>query len=678
MRYSSLVDRMVGPGTAAWDIHYAATAAQRAGEDVIVLSVGDPDFATPEFITEAAVTSLRAGDTHYCDVAGRPELRQAIADLYRRRFDLQVAPDNVILLAGAQNALFAAALCLLEAGDEVIVFDPVYVTYEATLKATGAKLVAVPTRAEDGFRLDAQALAAAITPRTKAIFFANPNNPTGVVMTPDELRAIAAVAERHDLWVVVDEVYEALTFEQPHQSFAALPGMAERTLSLGSLSKSHAMTGWRAGWVVAEPKLVAHIENLALNMLYGLPGFVQEAALAAVRAHDEVASSMREVYRRRRDLVLQRLSRSSKLKLLSPQAGMFVMVDVRGTGLSSLDFAWQLFRARGVSVLDAAAFGPQADGFVRLSFTLADETLAEACERILAFVEELPAAPVGADLIREPSRAASDRGQGPLLQEPAKPASNPVIEVVDLHKRFGQFEVLKGVSLKASEGGVISLIGASGSGKSTLLRCINMLEVPNAGTVAVDGEIIRLDQDRHGEPRVADQKQLTRIRSRLGMVFQNFNLWPHRTVLENLMEAPTFVLHESKAEARDRAEALLARVGLAEKRHEYPAFLSGGQQQRVAIARALAVRPKVMLFDEPTSALDPELVGEVLRVIRSLAEEGRTMILVTHEMAFARDVSSHVAFLHKGLIEEEGTPEEVFGRPRSERCGQFVNAQQNR
>ncbi|ANI13425.1 aminotransferase class I/II-fold pyridoxal phosphate-dependent enzyme [Pseudomonas citronellolis] len=674
MRYSSLVDRMVGPGAAAWDIHYAAVAAQRAGEDAIVLSVGDPDFATPAFITDAAVASLQAGDTHYSDVAGRPELRQAIADLYRRRFDLQVGADNVIVLAGAQNALFAAALCLLEAGDEVIVFDPVYVTYEATLKATGAKLVAVPTPADNGFRLDAAALEAAITPRTKAIFFANPNNPTGVVMRPDELRAIAAVAERHDLWVVVDEVYEALTFEQPHQSFAALPGMAARTLSLGSLSKSHAMTGWRAGWIVAEPKLVGHIENLALNMLYGLPGFVQEAALAAVRRHDEVAAGMREVYRRRRDLVLRQLARSPRLKVLSPEAGMFVMVDVRGTGLSSLDFAWQLFRARGVSVLDAAAFGPQADGFVRLSFTLADETLAEACERILAFVESLPAAsPVGAGPARE-SRA----GRAPTQSVPAQPASKPVIEVRDLHKRFGQFEVLKGVSLSAREGGVVSLIGASGSGKSTLLRCINMLEVPNAGSVSVDGEIIRLDQDRHGEPRVADQKQLTRIRSRLGMVFQNFNLWPHRTVLENLMEAPTFVLHESKAEARERAEALLARVGLAEKRNEYPAFLSGGQQQRVAIARALAVRPKVMLFDEPTSALDPELVGEVLRVIRSLAEEGRTMILVTHEMAFARDVSSHVAFLHQGLIEEEGTPEEVFARPRSERCRQFVNAHQNR
>ena len=674
MRYSSLVDRMVGPGAAAWDIHYAAVAAQRAGEDAIVLSVGDPDFATPAFITDAAVASLQAGDTHYSDVAGRPELRQAIADLYRRRFDLQVGADNVIVLAGAQNALFAAALCLLEAGDEVIVFDPVYVTYEATLKATGAKLVAVPTPADNGFRLDAAALEAAITPRTKAIFFANPNNPTGVVMRPDELRAIAAVAERHDLWVVVDEVYEALTFEQPHQSFAALPGMAARTLSLGSLSKSHAMTGWRAGWIVAEPKLVGHIENLALNMLYGLPGFVQEAALAAVRRHDEVAAGMREVYRRRRDLVLRQLARSPRLKVLSPEAGMFVMVDVRGTGLSSLDFAWQLFRARGVSVLDAAAFGPQADGFVRLSFTLADETLAEACERILAFVESLPAAsPVGAGPARE-SRA----GRAPTQSVPAQPASKPVIEVRDLHKRFGQFEVLKGVSLSAREGGVVSLIGASGSGKSTLLRCINMLEVPNAGSVSVDGEIIRLDQDRHGEPRVADQKQLTRIRSRLGMVFQNFNLWPHRTVLENLMEAPTFVLHESKAEARERAEALLARVGLAEKRNEYPAFLSGGQQQRVAIARALAMEPEIMLFDEPTSALDPELVGEVLKVIKALAEEGRTMILVTHEMAFARDVSSHVAFLHQGLIEEEGTPEEVFARPRSERCRQFVNAHQNR
>jgi polar amino acid transport system ATP-binding protein/arginine:pyruvate transaminase len=679
MRYSSLVDRMVGPGVAAWDIHYAAIAAQRSGRDVIVLSVGDPDFATPDFITEAAVSALRDGDTHYSDVAGKPALRQAIAALHERRFGQKVGAENVIVVAGAQNGLFAAAMCLLEKGDEVITFDPVYVTYEATLKSTGAALVGVPTRPENGFRPQAADIAAAITPRTRAIFLANPNNPTGIVLSRDELLAIAELAQAHDLWVVVDEVYEGLTFEREHQSVAALPGMAERTLSIGSLSKSHAMTGWRAGWIVANKTLVEHLENLALNMFYGLPGFVQEAALAAVQRHDEVVSSMREIYRRRRDLVVAALSDCPRVAVLSPEAGMFVMVDVRGTGLSSLDFSWQLFHATGVSVLDAAAFGPQAEGFVRLSFGLSDESMAEACARIIRFVESLPAKAnsVGADSVRDVPRAEAGRGHGPLLQEP-QAQSKPVIEVRDIHKRFGDFEVLKGVSLSAREGEVISLIGASGSGKSTLLRCINMLEIPNQGSVTVNGETIGLTQNRHGEPMVADQKQLTRIRSQLGMVFQSFNLWPHRTVLENLIEAPTFVLHESKAEARERAEALLERVGLAEKRHEYPAFLSGGQQQRVAIARALAVRPKVMLFDEPTSALDPELVGEVLKVIRSLAEEGRTMILVTHEMAFARDVSSHVAFLHKGLIEEEGTAEEVFSRPRSERCRQFVNAHQNR
>jgi polar amino acid transport system ATP-binding protein/arginine:pyruvate transaminase len=667
MRFASLVKKMAGPGTAAWDIHYAAIAAQRAGEDVIVLSIGDPDIATPEPITAAAIEALQAGDTHYCDVAGRPELRQAIADLHGRLTGQAVSADSTILVAGAQNGLYAAAMCLLEEGDEVIVFDPVYVTYEATLKASGASLVRVPCPAAGGFRPDLAALRAAITERTRAIFFANPNNPTGVVLDAGELEAIAELARQHDLWVVVDEVYESLAFEQPHLYFATLPGMRDRTVSIGSLSKSHAMTGWRTGWVVACPELVAHIENLALNMLYGLPGFVQEAALAAVLAYDPVTQDMRELYRRRRDLVVNALEGCAPLKVLKPQAGMFVLLDVRGSGLSSLDFAWQLFRATGVSVLDAEAFGPAAAGFVRLSYTLGEEQLTEACARIRRFVSTLKARPA--------IEVISTRAADPVPTQAERPK---MVEVDSIHKRFGQFEVLKGVSLTAHEGGVVSLIGASGSGKSTLLRCINMLEIPNQGTVKVDGESIRLTTNRIGEPVVADQKQLTRIRSRLGMVFQSFNLWPHRTVLENLIEAPIQVLRESRAEALERAEALLERVGLAAKRHEYPSFLSGGQQQRVAIARALAVEPKVMLFDEPTSALDPELVGEVLRVIRSLAEEGRTMILVTHEMAFARDVSSHVAFLHQGRIEEEGSPQEVFLRPRSERCRQFVTAHQNR
>ncbi|WP_168190902.1 MULTISPECIES: ABC transporter ATP-binding protein [Aquitalea] len=257
----------------------------------------------------------------------------------------------------------------------------------------------------------------------------------------------------------------------------------------------------------------------------------------------------------------------------------------------------------------------------------------------------------------------------------AAAAAAPIIDIRNLRKRFGTQEVLKGVSFTAQSGDVVSLIGASGSGKSTLLRCMNMLEVPDSGQVLIAGEEVALKTNRHGQTVLANPPQVDRMRTRLGMVFQSFNLWPHMTVLENLIEVPIRVLHQPRAEAIALAEALLAKVGMAEKRHSYPAFLSGGQQQRVAIARALATRPSVMLFDEPTSALDPELVGEVLKVIRDLAQDGCTMVLVTHEMAFARDVSSKVMFLHQGCIEEAGTARQVFENPGSERCRQFVNAQ---
>jgi octopine/nopaline transport system ATP-binding protein len=247
------------------------------------------------------------------------------------------------------------------------------------------------------------------------------------------------------------------------------------------------------------------------------------------------------------------------------------------------------------------------------------------------------------------------------------------LAVEGLHKRFGALEVLKGVSLTAHEGDVVSMIGASGSGKSTFLRCINFLETPSAGRIVVTGEEVTTRKSKDGELVPSDRRQLERVRTRLGMVFQSFNLWQHMTVLQNVIEAPVHVLKLPKAEAVARAEALLQKVGLYDKRDQYPAFLSGGQQQRAAIARALAMEPKVLLFDEPTSALDPELVGEVLRVIRALAAEGRTMVIVTHEMKFARDVSSHVIYLHKGVIEEEGPPQKVFGSPASERCKQFVS-----
>jgi arginine/ornithine transport system ATP-binding protein len=239
-------------------------------------------------------------------------------------------------------------------------------------------------------------------------------------------------------------------------------------------------------------------------------------------------------------------------------------------------------------------------------------------------------------------------------------------------KRFGSVEVLKGVSLAANAGDVIAMIGSSGSGKSTVLRCLNLLEKPNGGRIFVSGEELKLSPNRHGELTASDPAQLQRIRAKLAMVFQQFNLWAHMTALENVIEAPIRVLGLSRSEAVDRAQRYLERVGVSHRKDAYPAHMSGGEQQRVAIARALAMEPEVMLFDEPTSALDPELVGEVLRVMRSLAEEGRTMVVVTHEMGFAREVANRVIFLHRGVIEEEGEPAQVLASPRSERLRGFL------
>ena len=242
------------------------------------------------------------------------------------------------------------------------------------------------------------------------------------------------------------------------------------------------------------------------------------------------------------------------------------------------------------------------------------------------------------------------------------------LEVVDLHKSFGDVEVIRGVSMSAHKGDVISILGASGSGKSTFLRCINLLEIPTSGDVYVAGEKIRMKMGKGGVNVPEDIHQVERLRARLGMVFQSFNLWSHMTVIENVIEAPVHVLKVPKAQAIEEAEALLKKVGIYDRKDYYPAQLSGGQQQRVAIARGLA-----MLFDEPTSALDPELVGEVLKVMRDLAEEGRTMLVVTHEMGFARDVSNQVVFLHEGRVEEKGEPQQMFNNPNSDRFRQFLS-----
>ncbi|AFT87770.1 arginine:pyruvate transaminase [Paraburkholderia phenoliruptrix BR3459a] len=386
MKYSSRVEGLQGRRTSAWEIHRVAQQAAARGEDVIVLSVGDPDFPTPAPIVERAIEALRGGDTHYSAVSGRDPLRTAIAAEHARMSGCAVTAANVILTAGAQNGVFATSLCLLEAGDEVIVPEPMYLTYEACVRAAGATLVPVPVDPARAFHLDCDALEQAVTPRTKAIFFATPCNPTGAVMPRADLERIARLACQHDLWVLSDEVYADLTFEREHVSIMSLPGMAERTATLGSLSKSHAMAGWRVGWAIGPTQLIEHMGRLALAMLYGLPGFIQQAALTALADKARIVADMREIYRRRRDVVFEHLSRIPRLRCLLPEAGMFMMVDVSGTGLDTVDFTWRLFRAQGVSVLDASAFGETANGFVRLGFVVDEARLADACRRIAAFV----------------------------------------------------------------------------------------------------------------------------------------------------------------------------------------------------------------------------------------------------------------------------------------------------
>ncbi len=252
-------------------------------------------------------------------------------------------------------------------------------------------------------------------------------------------------------------------------------------------------------------------------------------------------------------------------------------------------------------------------------------------------------------------------------------SDKPILNIQNIHKHFDELEVLHGMSLSAYSGDVISLIGSSGSGKSTFLRCINLLETPDQGEIELDGDAIKFSTNKAGQRVFADEHQVQNLRSRIAMVFQQFNLWSHMTVLQNVSEAPMRVLGLSRSEAQEAGMAFLEKVGIADKAEIYPGFLSGGQQQRAAIARALAMRPEAILFDEPTSALDPELVGEVLAVMRQLAEEGTTMIVVTHEMGFARDVSNKALFLHEGKIEEQGDPKEIFTSPKSKRLQQFLS-----
>jgi aspartate/methionine/tyrosine aminotransferase len=389
MRYSSFTDRIGGEGARAWEIHHRAVEAKRAGKDVIILSIGDPDFDTPPPIKEAAIAALHAGDTHYTDILGQPPLREAVAAYHKGLSGQDVTAENVAVVSGAQGGLFAASMLVLDEGDDVVVPEPMYLTYEATFRAAGAQIIRVPMRPENEFHLDPADLEKAITAKTKAIAFATPSNPTGAMFKRETLEAMARLAMRHDLWVICDEVYAALSFGNPHVSIAGLPGMTERAITINSLSKSHAMTGWRVGWIIGPPRLVRFAHDLGLSTQYGLPGFIQRAATRALQEPMPFVAEMCDAYRRRRDVAIQALNQVPGLKVHVPEAGMFTMLDVRGTGLSAYDYALRLFESTGVAVLDATPFGRSAEGHCRVSFVVDEKSLTEACRRISSFTNRL-------------------------------------------------------------------------------------------------------------------------------------------------------------------------------------------------------------------------------------------------------------------------------------------------
>ncbi len=388
MKYSKLTERIASEGAAAWDIHYRALEKAAAGEDVIVLSVGDPDLDTPAPIRDAAISGLSDGQTHYTDCQGEADLRGVIAAWETSRRANGVAAQQIVVQAGAQCGLYSLAQCLLELDDEVIVFEPMYITYEAVFTSVGAKLKKLNLDPENDWALPLEHLQRAINSRTRAIVLNTPNNPTGAMLNNTEWQAVLELAHRHDLWVIVDEVYSELTYDQPHLDLTH-PLVDERVVTINSLSKSHAMTGWRVGWITASESLAEHLTNLALCMLYGLPKFVQSAAIEAFVNHPSYVSEARSIYLRRRNAAVSVLTENGVPLSFVPNAGMFLMLDVRGTGLSATEFAEQLLDRYGVSVLVGDAFGEPARGHIRISFCLNEARIREAMSRIAKFWNEL-------------------------------------------------------------------------------------------------------------------------------------------------------------------------------------------------------------------------------------------------------------------------------------------------
>jgi len=389
MRFSALTDRVAGRGAGAWAVHIAARRLRDAGEDVTLLTVGDPDQAPPAALVDAAIGALQARRTGYAPTIGFPSLRAAIAARQAARAGRLCTADNIAVVPGAQGGLYCALQCLAGAGDEVVVLEPTYATYEAVIGASCAHMVAVPLEPERGFHPDLDAIAAAVTPRTRVVWINSPHNPTGAVLTSGEMVGIAALCRRHDLWLLSDEVYEDLAFARPHVGAWSLPDMAQRTVVVSSLSKSHAVPAFRLGWIVGPPALTAHLSNLLLCMTYGSPAFIQAAALAAFEEELPEVAALREDYRRRAAIFCRLLDEAPDCRVVRPEGGMFVLLDIRPTGLGGGEFAQGLLDRERVAVLPCDGFGPSVDGHLRIALCAPDARLAEAAQRIVRFARQI-------------------------------------------------------------------------------------------------------------------------------------------------------------------------------------------------------------------------------------------------------------------------------------------------
>ena len=389
MRFSPLVDRIAGEETGAWRVHAEGVRSREAGHEVIFLTVGDPDQAAPAPVLDATIEALRRNRTGYSPIIGYPQVRTAVAERMHRRTGQPCSADNVVLTPGTQGGLFCAVNCLAGPGDEVILPEPIYGPYAGVIGASGARMVNVPLRAEKGFHPDLDSLARAVTPRTRVIWINSPHNPTGAVFTADEVAGVAALCREHDLWLLSDEVYEDLAFARPHTSPWSLPGMAERTIVASSLSKSHAMAGFRFGWVIGPPALSRHLFDFLLCMYFGGPAFIQDGAMAALGSELPEVTALRKTYRYRALLLSGILADAPNCRAIPPEGGMFVLFDVRGTGLGAQDFARQLLLGEDVALLPCDGFGPSAVGYLRIALTAPEPRLEEAGRRIVRFAQGL-------------------------------------------------------------------------------------------------------------------------------------------------------------------------------------------------------------------------------------------------------------------------------------------------